>query len=120
MFTNKISHANTKLNSYSVILSGLAIACSPWTQSYPVLLIIGAAFGLSSGMVKHWSFSILWSICFFKSSDNINKKDSRLYRGLCLHWHDIIITQNNTRDDKITWTFLITLKQIRRTYPNFF
>ena len=50
VFTNKVSRANTKLNSYSVILAGLAIACSPWAQSYPVLLIIGAAFGISSGL----------------------------------------------------------------------
>ena len=64
VFTHKISHANTKLNSYSVILSGLAIACSPWTKSYPVLLIIGAAFGLSSGMITIGALNILSSIYY--------------------------------------------------------
>ena len=48
-FTKKDSRANTKINSIAVILSGVAIACAPWTYSFAVLLVIGGAFGFLSG-----------------------------------------------------------------------
>ena len=48
-FTKTGKRTNTKLNSASVILAGLAIACAPWTSTYSVLLIIGGTFGFMSG-----------------------------------------------------------------------
>ena len=49
LFTTKDGHANTRLNTIGVTLSGIAIACAPWASSFSVLLVIGGAFGFMSG-----------------------------------------------------------------------
>ena len=49
MFTKKYNRANVTLNSISVTLSGLFIACAPWAYSYSSLLVVGGAFGFLSG-----------------------------------------------------------------------
>ena len=47
--TKRYKHANVKLSSISLVLSGVFIACAPWTFTYSVLLVVGGAFGFSAG-----------------------------------------------------------------------